>query len=137
MLLICLIIALSGCLPLVIVLYKKKRVQQILTRGNHTVATVVHVRPAGYTTRSPGTDLVTYAFVASNGMQYYGLLTCKPGKFQLHEQLTIAYLPDNPKRNTLKGAWGSPAILVFVIVVAVAIAWMAYKLYQSVLLGEL
>ncbi len=122
-------LALFGFLPLAIILYKKNRVKKILTVGLPAQAIVYDIR----TFSRSATEIVCYRFTAQNSTQQYtGTLTTKHGLYKAGDVLNIHYLPGNPRRSTMNGAWGSPIILGFGIVVALFILFAVYKLYEMV-----
>lgn len=122
-----------GFLPLIIILYKKNRVKRILTTGQKATATVYRV----YTSPRQATDIVHYSFYAQNSNQYTGTLTIKTGVYKQGDTLDIYYLPSNPKRNTVQGAWGSHFIVGFGIAIAAFILFAVYKLYEEVQAGRM
>jgi hypothetical protein len=132
--LILLFVALLGFLPLSIILYKKNRVKKILTVGLPAKATVYDV------TRLPqsAAEIVHYKFNAQNSSQQFtGSLTIKQGQYKIGDMLDIYYMPNNPRRNSMNGAWGSPIILGFGIVLAAFILFAVYKLYEMVKTGSI
>jgi 4-amino-4-deoxy-L-arabinose transferase-like glycosyltransferase len=131
--LILLFLALFGFLPLAIILYKKNRVKKILTLGLPAEAVVYDVRRF---TRS-GAEIVYYKFFAQNKEQYTGSLTAKYSLYKIGDTLNIFYLADNPRRNTMNGAWGSPVLVGFGILLAGFILFAVYKLYEMVKTGSI
>lgn len=122
-------IALLGFLPLAIILFKKRRAKTILSVGLQAKATVYDVRPIP---RSAA-EGVAYKFFAQNSSQQYtGSFTIKYGSYKPGDTLDIYYLPSNPRRNTVNGAWASPFILVFGVIIGVVILFMVYKMYEMV-----
>jgi hypothetical protein len=69
--------------------------------------------------------------------QYSGTLTIKQGSYKTGDVLNIYYLPSNPRRNTMNGAWESPFILGFGILIAVFILFAVYKMYEMVKTGSM
>jgi len=131
--LILLFVALLGFLPLAIILYKKNRVKKILTVGLPAKAIVYDV----ITISRSAAEIVCYRFNAQNSAQQYtGTLTTKHGLYKPGDMLDIYYLPGNPRRNTMNGAWGSPIILGFGILLAAFILFAVYKLYEMVKTGS-
>ena len=128
------VLALIGFLPLAIVLFKKRLVKKMLTTGLKAKGTIYHIRRI---LRSPQQDIVSYYFHAEDGKRYAGILTTGPALYILGDVLDIYYLRNNPKRSTVKGAWGSPVILGFVIIVALAVLFMTWKLYEMISAGQL
>ncbi|GAA4459509.1 hypothetical protein GCM10023189_33310 [Nibrella saemangeumensis] len=118
-------VALLGFLPLAIFIYKKNLAKRILTTGRATRASVYHIT----TNRKSNTTVVYYFFIASNGRQYKGNLTTRPGEYRINGTVDVFYLPDNPHHNTVKGAWNDNWFLLFVVAIALAIVYMMYKLY--------
>jgi len=124
---ILLFLALFGFLPLIIILYKKNRVKKILTTGLLAKAVVYDVRPLPRT----AAESVLYWFHAQNSAQQYtGSLLIKAGSYKNGDTLDVYYLQDDPQRNTVNGAWGSPVIVGFGIALAAFVLFAAYKLYQ-------
>ncbi len=129
-----LFVALVGFLPLAIILFKRNRVKKILTVGRPAEAVVYDIR----TFSRSATQLVYYKFIAQNSIQEYtGTLTTKYGLYKTGDVLNIHYLPDNPRRNTMKGAAASPILLGFGIVLALFILFAVYKLYEMVKTGSI
>ena len=127
-------LAAFGFLPLIIILYKKNRVKKILATGIPAKATVYNV----YAVPRQPTDIVYYSFYTQNTTQQFtGTLTIKSGTYKPGDVLDIYYMPGNPKRNTMHGAWGSPAILIFGIVIALFVLFAVYKLYEMVESGSI
>ena len=124
---ILLFMALSGFLPLVVFLIRKNRAEKILACGQIVNAIIFHIS-SGY---KHNYEIVHYYFLA-NGQQYKGKLTTKPGAHRLNDSIEVHYLVDNPRHNTVKGTWKSTGFLIFMIIIAIAVLWMTYKLYQEV-----
>lgn len=123
-----------GFLPLLIILYKKNRVKKILTTGIPVKATVYNVYPV----RRQATDVVYYTFYAQDSAQQYtGTLTIKSGTYKPGDVLNVYYMPGNPKRNTIHGAWGSPLIVIFGIVIALFVLFAVYKMWEMVESGSM
>lgn len=125
------LVGLFGFLPLAIILYKKRMVKRILTTGLPAKARVYNV----YTTTRQPQDIVYYTFYDQSMKQYTGILTTKVGIYKTNDIIDIYYLPDNPKRNTMDGAWQSNIILGFGIVIALFILFAVYKLYEMIQSG--
>ncbi|GAA4417874.1 hypothetical protein GCM10023187_50700 [Nibrella viscosa] len=126
-------VALLGFLPLVIFMYKKKLTSRLLTTGLSVSASVYHIT----TNRKTNTTVVYYQFIASNGRQYKGNLTARPGEYRINGTIEVFYLPENPYHNTVKGAWNDNWFLAFVIAIALVIVYMMYKLYVLVNKGTI
>lgn len=126
--------AIFGFLPMAIVIYKMRMVKKILTTGLPVKATVYKIiGPSG----KRYTDIVYYSFIDREGRQFAGTLTIKPGVYRVNDTLEIWYLPSNPRKNTVKGAWGSPFFLIFVIVIALFVLFAAYKINEMVQTGAM
>ncbi len=125
-------VALIGLLPLFIILFKKRRVDRILSGGLKAQASVIHV----YTTVRYSTDIVNYQFQDSSRQVYNGKLTTKVGMYKPGDTIEVYYLQDNPKRNTVRGSWNSKFIIGFGIAIALAVWFMVYKLYEMVRDGQ-
>jgi len=126
-------LALFGLLPLVVILIRKRRADQILAHGLTTNATVFHK----FANSRRTFEIVHYQFQDLSRQTYKGKLTTAPGKHRMGDQIEIYYLQDNPKRNTVRGAWGSKFIIGFGIVIALAVWFMVYKLYEMVRAGQI
>jgi hypothetical protein len=127
-------LAIFGFLPMSIVLYKMRLVKKILNTGLPATATVYKViTPTG----KQSADTVYYSFFDREGAQYTGVLSIKPGTYRERDTLEIWYLPANPRRNTVKGAWASPIILIFVILIALFVLFAAYKINEMVQTGAM
>jgi hypothetical protein len=119
-------VAAFGFLPLGIFLYKKQLASRILATGRSCRALVYDKA----INRKSNYEVVHYRFIADNGKQYKGKLTTRPGLHRMHDSIEVFYLPGNPKHNTVKGAWKGYGFLIFVIIIAVWVLYMAFKLYQ-------
>jgi hypothetical protein len=84
------------------------------------------------TNRKTNYTVVHYHFIASNGRQYTGSLTTRPGQHRVSEVIEVFYLPDNPHNNTVKGTWNDNWFLLFVIAIALAVLNGMYQLYEMV-----
>lgn len=127
-------VGLFGFLPLVIILYKRKRVKNILKTGLQAKARVYSISAAS----KPAIDIVFYSFYAANHAELFtGKLTTSRGKYQINDVLDIYYLPQNPKRNSMEGAWKSVGIIVFGVVIAVFVLFAVYKMYRMFYYGEM
>ncbi len=126
-------LAAFGFLPLAIILYKRRRVTSILSTGQQAKATVYQVYRAG---RSAA-DIVHYHFITGDGIQTTGSLTIQTGAYKTGDVLDVYYLPDNPKRNTVHGAWQSKGMVVFGIVIAMFILFAVYKLWEALQTGSM
>ena len=123
-----------GFLPMAIVLYKMRLVKKILTTGLPVTATVYEViGPSG----KRHTDIVYYSFIDREGRQFTGVLHIKPGVYRVRDVLEVWYLPGNPRRNTVKGAWGSSFFLIFVLIIALFVLFAAYKINEMVHTGAM
>ncbi|WP_336514756.1 DUF3592 domain-containing protein [Pollutibacter soli] len=120
-----LVLAISGFLPLGIILYKRYMVKRILNTGTETVARVYKV----VKTNKSSIEIVYYTYVDSRtGKQYSGHLTGKHGLYKNGETLQVFFLPENPSRSTVKGAWASVVFLIFGIVLALFVLFAVYKI---------
>lgn len=131
---ILLFVALFGFLPLSIILYKKRRVKKILSTGLHAKAIVYDVRRYS---RSAAENVLYWFHAQNSAQQYTGSLNIKAGVYKTGDTIDVYYLPDNPRRNTVNGAWGSPVIVGFGIVLAGFILFAVYKMYQMVQTGAM
>ena len=130
---ILLFVALLGFLPLAIILFRKNRVKKILTTGVCATATVYDIRilPRG------ASEIVCYQFnVQGHPKPYTGKLIVPYGQYKIGDTLDVYYLPDNPRRSTVNGAWGSPVIVVFGVLIAVSILFAVYKMNEMYKTGS-
>ena len=126
------VLAALGFLPLIIILYKKRRVEKILSNGSAAMASVYEVR----TSVRPSYDTVYYVFINHyQGVQYSGSLMTAVGRYKKGDQIRISYMPHNPKMNTMNGSWKSGSYLVFGLAIALFVLFMVYKIYQEVQLN--
>ncbi|HYE54231.1 MAG TPA: DUF3592 domain-containing protein [Chitinophagaceae bacterium] len=120
-------VALFGFLPLAIFLYRQKRANRVLAKGNTTRAVIYYVAQ-----NMKGTyDTVDYHFIASDGKQYTGRITTGRNEHKINDTIEVFYLPDNPRHNTVRGAWKSTGFLIFVILIGIAVSFMMYKVYEA------
>ncbi|WP_290792151.1 DUF3592 domain-containing protein [Flavihumibacter sp. UBA7668] len=127
-------LAIIGFLPLLIIIYKRRLVKRILTTGALAKAEVYSIRLA----HKSSVDIVWYRFVPTNARVYCtGSLTTKIGRYKQGDLLDVYYLPENPKRNTVEGAWKSAGFLWFGILIAAFILFAVYKINQEVAAGHM
>lgn len=122
------LMALTGFLPLVVFLYKKRQTDRILARGCTTRGLVYDK----YRSVKSNYETVYYSFVAPDGTQQKGRLTTSPGKYRRTDSIEVYYLPEDPRQHTIKGNWNSNWFLLFVILIAVFVLYGAYQLYKQV-----
>jgi hypothetical protein len=126
-------LALFGMLPLAIILYKRSRVKKIISMGTLAKARVYGV----ITTRRQPQDIVYYFFQAGrNTQQYTGTLTAAVGTYRKGQTVDVYYLPDDPRKHTVKGAWKSNGLVVFGLAIALFMLFAAYKIYEMIQSGE-
>ncbi len=125
--------ALIGLLPLVIILYKKRRADKILREGLTAQASVYQV----YTSFRRSTEVVHYRFTDQSRREFVGRLMTDLGKYRNGDFIEVYYLQENPKRNAVRGSWGSKFLIGFGVVIALAIWFMVYKLYEMVRDGQM
>jgi hypothetical protein len=123
---ILLALAAIGFSPLAIILYKRRRATKILTTGQQAKATVYEV----YKPVCSASEIVYYRFTTDTGASSSGSLTIEAGTFKTGDVLDVYYHPDNPKRSTVHGAWGSKGFVIFGIVIALFILFAVYKLWE-------
>ena len=136
------LLAAFGFLPLGIVLYKVLLVRRIMKYGQQAKARVYEIS----STRSYNHDMrsamrrqlfyVHYTFYGNGSQQYSGMLTIAEPKYSKGDVIDIYYLPENPKRNTVKGAWKSAGMLIFTVLLALFVIFAAYKIYRMIEFGE-
>ncbi len=125
-------LALFGFLPLAIILYRKSRTKRILTTGLSAKARVYRVVPLS---RSAA-EMVAYTYYGNDSKQYYGSFSCKAGTYRQDEVIEIFFDPNNPKRSTVTGAWGSPFIIAFGIALGLVVLFATFKIYEMWQRGE-
>ena len=125
-------LAIFGFLPLGIILYKRRMVKRILTTGVPAKARVYNI----YTASRRAYDIVHYTFYDQSMKQHTGSLSTKIGLYKVDDILDIHYLKENPKRNTMQGAWKSGFIVGFGIAIALFILFAVYKLYEMIQTGQ-
>jgi hypothetical protein len=123
--------ALVGFVPLASFLYKKRKYDRILANGR-TVNARVYDKVIGYKRTC---ETVYYFFVAPDGKEYKGKLTTSRGVHRLQDLIEVHYLPGNPKQNTAKGTLNSNWVLLLMIVIALVVAYMAYRLHGDLTRG--
>ena len=126
-------LALFGLLPLAVILIRKRRAEEILTHGITSQAKVSFIQTA----LRNGGEIVHYQFQDATREWYKGKLTTSPGQYNVDDTIEVYYLEKNPKRNTVKGAWASKFIIIFGVVIALAVWFMVYKLYEMVRDGQI
>ncbi|MEO6583678.1 MAG: DUF3592 domain-containing protein [Ferruginibacter sp.] len=127
-------VALLGFMPLGIILFKKNRVKKILSHGVSVKAVVYDIMRMSQS----ASEIVYYSFYAQNSTQQYtGKLTTDRSRYKIGDGLDIFYLPGNPRRNSMNGAWGSPVITGFGIVMAIFVLFAVYKMYEMVQSGSM
>ncbi len=123
---------LIGMLPLCIVLYKQKRTRTIIETGVPAKARIYRIN----STPKYG-DTVLYCFYNMERQPAYGSLHSKAGLYNVNDVIDIYFLPGNPKRNTVEGAWKSPAFVIFTVLIALFCWFAVYKLFEMVNAGAL
>lgn len=122
-------LGLFGMLPLGIILYKRNTVRKLIQIGIPVKARVYDVR----TTRRQPQDIVYYFFQAkNNSQQYTGTLNSAVGTFRKGQTLDVYYLPGNPKKHTVKGAWESNILVGFGVAVALFVFFAVYKIGELI-----
>lgn len=121
-------LALAGLLPLAIILYKQRLVKRLLAGGYRATARVYKVHKP---VRSSA-DIVYYQFTTHAGTQAAGSLTTKMGMYKTGDRIEVYYHPNKPARNTVKGAWQSKGLLIFGVLLALAILFMVYRLWEMI-----
>ncbi len=124
---ILLLTALFGFLPLAIILYRTRMAKKILATGQIAKAQVYHI----VSSRRPPQDTVYYSFVdPRTAKPYKGRFSIGTTQHKVGDTLDIYHDADNPAHNTVKGAWGSSALIWFGIVIAVFILLVLYEQWQ-------
>lgn len=121
-----------GMLPLTIILYKRRRAQKILDTGLTAKARVYRV--SGSLKHG---EIVSYTFYNEHRQQFYGSLHCNPGLYKQDDVIDIFYVANNPARNTVQGAWKSPFIIGFGVIIALAVWFAVYKLFEMLKNGSI
>jgi hypothetical protein len=126
-------VALLGFLPLGIYIYKVRLVRRILKKGLPVKASVYKI--VRHVIKNTHVDIVHYSFIAWNGIQHTGKLTSGVDKYRVRDTVEIYYLPANPRHNTVKGAWVSPIILIFLLLLTAFVLFAVYKINEMVQTG--
>ncbi len=125
-------LVLSGLLPLGIILYKRNMVRKLVRTGTPVKARVYDIR----TTRRQPQDIVYYFFqTGKDSQQYTGTLNAAVGTFKKGQTVDVYYLPANPKKHVVKGAWKSNVLVGFGIALALFFLFAAYKIHQMIAQG--
>jgi hypothetical protein len=133
--------ALFGFLPLAIVLYKKRRVDRIVKNGITAKARVYDIRsngPLNYDMQTPMRKrlyYVHYTYYGPNMQQLTGVMMVGENKYNKDDIIDVYYLPDNPRRSTVKGAWQSKGLIVFTALIAAFVVFAAFKIYRMLETG--
>lgn len=127
-----LFIGVFGMFPLAIILYKRQRTIKMIKTGIMAKARFYRITA----TRKSG-ESVQYCFYDEQGQLAYGSLLSNYGKFKENDVIDVFYFSGNPKRSTVKGAWKSPVLLIFGIVIAAFMWFAVYKLFEMVNNGAL
>ncbi len=118
--------ALFSFLPLGVLLYKRRRVNAMISTGTKAQAVVYHVTH----TRKSALDFVSYRFYdVTRARQFTGSLTTKMGAYKNGDVLDVYYFPGNPARSTVPGAWKSNFLLVFAAALGLFVCWGMYQLW--------
>ena len=124
-----LLTALFGFLPLAVILYRTRKTRKILAAGQIEKGQVYHITSS----RKPPQDTVYYAFVdMRTAKQYEGRFSITMAQYTVGDTIDIYYDADNPKHNTVKGAWGSPGLIWFGIAIGVGVLFVVYEQWQLV-----
>jgi hypothetical protein len=121
-------LALAGCLPLVIILYKQGLVKRLLAGGYRATARVYKV----YKPIRSSAHIAYYQFTTHAATQAAGSLTTKMGVYKTGDRLEVYYHPDPPARNTVKGATQPKGLLIFGFLIALATLFMVYRLWDMI-----
>ncbi|MGJ7033211.1 DUF3592 domain-containing protein [Niabella hirudinis] len=124
------IVSLLGFLPFVIFLYKRRRHDRIIDRGSKTDGVIFSITPGVRGRYGMMNENVHFYFIAPDGRQYKGLFVTAPDKCRQGDELEVYYLPENPNENTVKAKGRGVGFLIFTLVIAAAVVWMMYKVYQ-------
>lgn len=125
-----------GFLPLVIVLMKRRTYRRIIGSGEKTSATIVRIVPGMRNRYGIVNEKVHYHFIARDGRAYQGVLTSLPGKYRRSDAMEVYYLPEDPAKNTVKHPGNGIAGMLFVIGIAVFVAWGMFQLYEMINKGK-
>ena len=124
-----LLIALFGFLPLAIILYRTRKARKILTTGQLEKAQVYHITSS----QRPLQDTVYYAFVdKKTAKQYQGRFSIGVSPYKVGDTLDVYYDANNPKQNTVQGAWGSPFLIWFGIIIGIMVLLVVYEQWQII-----
>jgi hypothetical protein len=126
-------IAILGLVPLLIVLWKRKRIKNLVTKGDIVTGTVLEVNKfRGYKGNvyyqaliedpvfNQGLMRGNYAFSGQKGLQL----------FYKGRRIEVFYDKKKPKRFIPKEALSNPALYIITIIIAVGYLVLSYFLYN-------
>ncbi|HTE29545.1 MAG TPA: DUF3592 domain-containing protein [Chryseolinea sp.] len=129
---ISIIIAALGFLPLLIVLLKRKRRWNLVTKGDLVTGTVLEVyHRRGYKGGAYYQAQIEYPVFNQAPMQRTYMFTGKKSLdyFYKGRRLDICYSKKKPTRFVPKDMWKNNGFLIFAIIIAVGYLVLAYFLY--------
>lgn len=126
--------ALLGFLPLGIILVRRARARKIRATGIRTPARIYNVYQSGRA--SNYTITVSYTYYGIDQKQYYGSFSTRDsGKYMVNQVIDVYSDPSNPRYSTVDGAWNSPALIIFGVLIAASALYAVYNLYYDLQAG--
>lgn len=130
MVIICILLAAIGALPLIVFLVKRKNYRNIINNGNPINAIITETRLVRY---SKGNILenIYYNYLPPGSNQYFqGMFAAAAGKYKKGTDLQVYYLPDQPQKNAVPGSKGEIFMLLFTIIIFLFVLFGSYKIYE-------
>lgn len=132
MTLIVILIGLFGFLPLGIIWFRSARAHKIRATGVRAPARIYDVLPLASTRKMT----VYYTFYGMDQKQYYGTFsTMDIGKYKINDLIDVYFDPSNPKYSTVDGAWESPALIIFGVIITMVTLYAIYHIYHDLQSG--
>jgi hypothetical protein len=126
------LVALLGSLPLILFLKKRSTYRLLLKKGHKTSGSISEIIPGMRGRYGIVNEKVFYFFTASDGRQYSGMFVASPRKHRRDEQLEVYYMPGSPLVHSIKTSGYGAGYLVLMIIIAVAVIYMTFKIYELV-----
>lgn len=132
MIIVYILLAAIGALPLIVFLAKRKSYRHVLRAGTKTTAQVTEARTVRY--RGNGThDRVFFAYLPAGAGQYMqGDFITKIGKHRRGDLIEIYYLPRNPQKHAVPGSRGEGFMFLFVLLIFLFVLFACFKIHETV-----
>ncbi len=116
-----------GFLPMIVVLYRKRRSDWLVKHGSKTEATVKMVH--GYSSRSLNAVDIEYRVVETGHIIEKSILVAG-SPYSAGDRFPIYYDPKNPRKPQVALKKGFIFILVFTLIIAAFVIFACFKLYE-------